>query len=632
MNPSRSKEERYRVILHSIGQNTEEEKERFCLQVSEHYGIPFDLMKRTVGRCPIIIKKDLPAKKAEMIAIAFQTFGATVSVERKRELLPIFLEFTSGRDSPLSLISSTFHKTAGGLWQILGRVENRSNDPVADLWVLIQLFDEWNELINFEEIPLPINPLPPLGSSPFKVLLEGEVPIKRVTITFKHASGVPLPALDLRDRREWIPIEWAGMQNRDFSPPPRAFPQEVLDLSESHHPMTPDRKGEGREREEAKKEEGRFTQEVELTSIEGAEDIQISQEEFTFPLMGETKSSEGEMPAGSLSEEGYRPEAIRSLMEDEIQEEELHLEDWQEGGQEAHRSTELPSSVSEPQVKQMKDETKREEWVQEEKPLPFSWIDSFRRTIETYQEKYPDPFSIWFDQIKSDAAFENRYHALLTLLIFARFHQTSPSESALSNTQKVFRFVLRKDFDPQEIPPLEGALFFPGEVWRDLFIRAVPKLQEVTEQILKKETWELSNLDRLIRIIPHMTSKNSRWAIRFIHDRFPDIALDLSTMDIEVNEAIYRVASRLGVVHPLFDYYQGKHSIGDQKLQSFSREVYPDDPVKIEEPLSRLGGDGEGGCCFPKDPQCPNCPFEPFCPKRFLEINPSEKGMMVSSH
>jgi hypothetical protein len=179
---------------------------------------------------------------------------------------------------------------------------------------------------------------------------------------------------------------------------------------------------------------------------------------------------------------------------------------------------------------------------------------------------------------------------------------------------------------------MEGTLFFSGEAWRDLYFRAIPKLREVSHRILEKNEWDPSELDRLIRIIPHMTDRNSRRAIRSIRERIPGINVKFLNMDIDISEGLYRVASRLGIVNPLFDYYQGKNSMGNLKLQSFAKTAFPDDPGKIEEPMTRLGGkEEEGGHCFPTGPQCRHCPFEGFCPKLFPGLNPAEKGMIIQS-
>lgn len=626
MNPSPFKEETYRVVLKALKGNTEEEKTQFCHQVSERYGIPQDLLKRIVDRCPIVIRKDLSFKKAEMISRAFQSYGASVTVEKRRDLFPIFLEFTPQDPNVLSLQSSHLYKTAGGMWQVLGRVKNRSEALLTDLWVMIQLFDDGEELLSYEESPLPINPLPPKESSPFRVFVEGNLPIKKITIAFKNASGTPIPTLDERDRREWVPVEGSKLERRDMTLSIQEETRTTSPHAEGTLVMVPERKEEWLEKGEQK---GALDQ----LQIPEVEDLKIDHEELASQLIDETQSSPDEEKTAPLALEGdQRSEALPSAIEGIHQEEEeLHLEDWQE-----NKEDPLPSSESFLPPFQatdlgMEEQAKDETTVQEEKGTSFPWIDSFRKAIELELGRVPDSFLLWFHQVQQEGGFESRYHALFTLLVYARFNQTPSPENALSNTQKVYRLSHQKDFSVQDIPSLEGVLFFPGEVWRDLFIRAVPKLQEVSEQILNKRNWELTDLDRLIRIIPHMTAQNSRWAIRTLHAWFPEVAIDLSTLNVEVNGAIYRILSRLGVLNPLFDYWQGKSSMGDKKIQAFVREVFPEDPVKVEEPLNRLGHEGEEGVCFPKDPQCSHCPFESFCPKLYLGFDPSEKGMTARS-
>lgn len=624
MNTFPFKEETYRVILKALKANTEEEKIHFCQQVSERYGIPIELLKRMVDRCPIVIRKDLSLKKAEMLALAFQSYGASVTIEKRRATPPIFLEFTPKDPNLLSLQSTYLHKTTGGMWQVLGRVKNRSTAFIEDLWVMIQFFDVGDELLLYEESPLPINPLSPSESSPFKVFVEGNLPIQKITIAFKNASGAPISTIDERDHREWVPVELDRLETKDIPFSRHGEAQVPSPLSERTFVDVPEKKEEWLE-------EGEEKEELEQARLPEVEDLKIDQEELASHLIGQTKlSSDEEKPIEETLGESQHSEVLHTSIGTTLQEEEeLHLDDWQKNEEEALQSSESFSPSSEDTAQGIEEKAEDAGKDQEEKPISYPWMDLLRKAIELEQERVPDPFILWFDKVQQEGGFESRYHALCTLLIYARFHQTPPSDNALSNTQKVYRLSHRKDFSSHEIPALDGALFFPGEVWRDLFIRAIPKLQEVSEQILNKKDWELTELDRLIRIIPHMTAQNSRWTLRVLHARFPEIGIDLSTMGIEVNEAIYRVLSRLGVLHPLFDYYQGKHSIGDRKIQAFAQAVYSDDPVKIEEPLTRLGNEGERGLCLPEDPQCPSCPFESFCPKLYLGFNPSEKGMLA---
>ncbi len=207
MNKIVFEEGRYRVLLIGVGENSKEEKDSFCHNLSKNYSIPLPLLKKIVDRCPIILKKNLSLKKAEILAKTLKSFGATVSVEERRNFPPIFLEFQELVPHQLALESSYLQKALKGTWSIIGRIKNISDEMLSDTWALIQLFDVFEEFINFEETPLTINPLPPGEVSPFKVVFEGNVTVKRISIAFKNASGQPIPAVDKRKKREWIEVE-----------------------------------------------------------------------------------------------------------------------------------------------------------------------------------------------------------------------------------------------------------------------------------------------------------------------------------------------------------------------------------------------------------------------------------------
>ena len=164
------KEGSYRVILIGIGENTEEEKESFCNKFSEDYSVSFSHLKKIIDRCPIVFKKNLSLKKAEMLAKTLKSFGATVSIEEKEGSSLIFLEFQKMVPHQVALESAHLRKTPGGAWNVIGRIKNISGESLDDMWVLIQLFDDFEDFLTFEEIPIPINPLPAGESSPFKVV------------------------------------------------------------------------------------------------------------------------------------------------------------------------------------------------------------------------------------------------------------------------------------------------------------------------------------------------------------------------------------------------------------------------------------------------------------------------------
>lgn len=560
---------KYRVILLRIGTDTEEERTRFCREVSERYGIPLGLMTKISDRCPIVVKKDLSLQKARVLAKALKTAGASVSVEKGRVFspVPIVLEWTGGEGDCLELTSASLQQSPGGVWRMVGRVKNVSGQALEDLWVLAQLFDSFDELLTFEESPLSLNPLPAGMISPFKVIFERDLPAGRLSISFKTASGNLLPAADKRDNREWVEVEVSPI---------------LLAKGE----------GSGKEGTEKVPDEGLEPEEPRTISCDGRrekEEIHSVQESVEiFP---------GEM---DLSLQGQEGEEIETV-----------------SGENSGPSAAQERVSIEPFPAGIENESGDFR--------AYPWMDEFRKAIEIYHQTNPDPFISWFETLKKEERFENPFHSLLTVLIYARFNQPNPSETALENVQRVYIPSLRKDLRLEDIPPLLGTAFFTDETWTDLYARAIPKLKEVAGRILEERRWDALDLERLIRIIPHMTDRNSRWAIHFIHERIPDVTIKVSEMDVEVSEGLYRVASRLGVVNPIFDYYQGAHSAADRKIQSFARSAFPEWPGMIEEPMRRLGVEEEGGLCLPAGPLCEHCPFQTFCAKRFVDFDPSEK-------
>jgi hypothetical protein len=263
-----------------------------------------------------------------------------------------------------------------------------------------------------------------------------------------------------------------------------------------------------------------------------------------------------------------------------------------------------------------------------EEPSPTSWIEQFRNSLGVYYEKPRGIFSTWFESQRKGDGFNDSFHSLLTILVHARFDHMSHSEKALENTQRVYRLSVQPNLQLEQIPPLESTQFFPAEDWRVLFHRAAIKLRQVANDILETKQWEALNLMRLIQIIPHMSNPSSRIAVRWIHELIPDIiTIDFSNASVSIGESLYRVASRLGIVDPDCDFYQGENSIGDLKIQSFAKAISPQDPLKIEEPMTWVGTKEEGGHCFPIQPRCKGCLFETFCPRLHSDFNPSEKGM-----
>ena len=86
-------EGRFRVLLIGVGNNSEEEKDSFCQNISKGYRIPFADARKIVDRCPVILKKNLSLRKAELIAKAFTSCGGLVSIEEKGQIPRVSLEF-----------------------------------------------------------------------------------------------------------------------------------------------------------------------------------------------------------------------------------------------------------------------------------------------------------------------------------------------------------------------------------------------------------------------------------------------------------------------------------------------------------------------------------------------------------
>ena len=613
---------RYRVLFIGIGDNTQAGKESFCYNVCENFNISFPILKKIVDRSPIVLKKNLTLEKAGALAKTLKSFGATVSVEEQRDSAPIFLEFEGSEPQGVALEAAFLRKVESGAWNVIGRVKNVSEESLNSTWVLIQLFDD-EEFLAFEEVPIAINPLLPGEASPFKVAFEGDLPIKRVSLAFKNSSGHPLSAADRRKQKDWVRVEIGD----EFKTADKTESQsiDIAGVSEeiSHNPYS--------------ETPGDYSQPFELLTLS------LSIEDALHATMPEPLFESGDSPFGidqGENEKGEHEGALQndepsqsitsSPLEERVEKEEMVLLGWTPPSTQSQDiPSESPSDASaredtSPSIEDAS-ETSGEGETQ---PSPLPWMEAFRNAIDSYYQKPRGIFCTWFRTERDQEGFINSLHSLLTILVYARFDQMNHSEKALENVQRVFQLSIQPDLQLEQIPPLEGTEFFSAEDWRVFFHRAIPKLQEVSKTIFEKGQWGALDLERLIQLIPHMSHKNGRMAVRWAYELIPDIiTIDFSNHPISVDESLYRVASRLGVVDPDGEFYQGENSTGDLKIQSFGKMVFPQDPLKIEEPMTWVGRREEGGHCFPTQPRCTGCLFETFCPKLHLQSNPSEKGM-----
>jgi hypothetical protein len=694
-------EGRYRVLLLGVGDNTEEERNSFCRKISEIYGIPFPLLEKITQRCPTILKKNLTLDKAVTLAKTLKSFGALISVEERRNSSAVSLEFQHGEPHGLALESSYLRRAPSGVWNVIGRVRNISEKSLSDTWVLTQIFDDEEEILSFEEVSIPINPLPSKEASPFKVFFEEGLPVKRVSLTFKNASGTAVPAVDRRERKEWVEVKWEiddeeddlssssflsmeAMERVSVSPPnpPVVEPSQVSEpllpppLAEEPLPKVSEEETKIPEEELPSnnlppifkdvfpKSESKPAGSVEVQmSLPMTEDIQkmmslaegkasinnaptpeeeMRAEEAPEPIARdedltlnfEMIEPQEQKIEGTTPGEGTALSVSASLLEKE--ENKKNLGDLMNAELSAGQRREMfqegrfDVSIFEEASKLLEEISKEPVKREKEEPPPIPWIQDFRNAVEKYYQKNRDPFPSWFSSCRHSERLDP-YRSALTILTYARFNQKNQSEKALENTQKVFTLLHESNLSLEQIPSLEGTPFFTGENWRELFHRAIPKLQQVANHIIEKKQWNGPELERLIQIIPHMSDRNSRLAIRWIHELIPEeIHIDGSTISLSVGESLYRVGARLGVVDPHFDAVPGKNSIGDLKIQAFARITFPQFPWKIEEPMTWLGigtEEGGGGYCLPTQPQCEGCLFEAFCPKLYTDFNPSEKGM-----
>jgi hypothetical protein len=644
-------EGRYRVLLIGIGDHTEEKRESFCKNISEIYGISFPLLKKIVDHCPTVLKKNLSFRKAEALAKRLHSFGAVVSVEEKRDSSAVSLEFQEMTPLRVALDSSYLRRTPSGSWNVIGRAKNISEESLNDIWVLIQLFDAFDEFLTFEEVPMPVNPLPPGEASPFKAVFEGDLPIKRVSIAFKNSSGSPLPAVDRRERREWVQVRLEIKEEEEEDFPSSFMPEEDSNGAQSVHGIRPSEEisqppqagfpypsVEETQLKEEKAEEKVVRNNVQLTPKDNPSGMTLGllEKSFDLPLeILEENETQEKQEVESLPEYELPPMLMPAASEKGEAEEgkanTLDLGSPPITREKIFPETRIDLSIFEEATKLLEEISAKAGEKAKVEPPPFSWIEDFRNSVETYHQNNRDIFSSWFEAQHKKEGFAHPLHSVVTILVHARFNQKNQSEKALENTQRVFKLILQPSLQLEQIPLLEGTPFFSGENWRDLFHRAIPKLQQVANNIIEKKRWNASDLERLIQIIPHMSDRNSRMAIRWIHELIPDvIEIDFSNTPISVGESLYRVGSRLGVVDPHFDYYQGKNSIGDLKIQAFAKAAYPQNPLKIEEPTTWVGmmkEEGGGGYCLPTQPHCEGCLFEAFCPRLYFDFNPSEKGM-----
>lgn len=492
-------------------------------------------------------------------------------------------------------------------------------------------------------MPLILNPLPPGEVSPFKAIFERDLSLHKVSVGFKTSSGSPLGTLDKRPGPEWRKIRWEdgneAVLSIDLSKRPHPIevkkpPEEVRIENLAGDPgLLPCLKeeGPGGMEDEApggmEEPSGAAQKEIEVIQGNVSFDVAMIQEDrqLQVRLVAESERVESAGAKEPARDEMPPPPAPPSA-------EATALAGEEEKGlvREAFDQP-APSPVI---LSALKEDSRSTDAIpettdREEKEIPlFPWIGEFGDSIETYYRGHPDPFIQWYRSRQSENAFRDDSHSLVTLLAHARFDQRDVTAKALENTDRIFQLLARPQVVLEDIPALEGTLFFSQDQWRDLFFRALPKLQQISQNVLAHGKGEALEIERMIQVIPHMSERMSRKAVRWMGELMGrTMTIDFSNRPVSVDRNLYRVASRLGVVDPHFDIYLGRNSMGDSKIQAFAKAAFPQDPSKIETPMTWIGGDRAGGHCLPSQPICGTCPFGRFCQKLCLHFDPPEKGM-----
>ena len=634
MQQQNQREENYQVLLTGIEDETEERKELFWRSVSERYHLSLASLREIMNRSPVVLARSLSLNEARHLAESLRPLGALVSIDKRNDIATMSLEFQETDSALIALEASSLRKTQSETWSVTGRVRNISTETLHDVWVLIQLFGSQGDFLTFEEVPLPINPLPPHSSSPFKAIFEGSLTVKGVAIVFKNSGGKPLPSTDHRK-----PLADESSVRVDlketFSSVVSAKENERRMVEEQPSPMNPgaeqERGVEEPPKDQKSSDESVTEEEVILSKMDGPEDESPaeSNEEYTgVPLSSSSSSilAKADVEMIDVVFPELKPPAECSGGNG--QEIPLHTPVLEEASQLLKEITE--SKVQETEEKQIEEESSSQ--LKESLPT-FPYFEEFRHSVESYYKMHPDHFVKWMETLEREEEGQGALRCLVTLLVHTRFNQMTKPEKAFENTRKVTHLILQPNVSYDEIPSLEGTRSFSGDHWKLLFHRALPRIQSIAQEIVGKKQWNARALEQLIQIIPHMSPETSRRAVRWIQQlRIEGIDIDFSKASILLGGALYRVAARLGVVDPQFDYYEGPNSMGDVKIQAFARTAFPEDPLRVEEPMNWLGmGTPEdGGACTPTYPRCEGCLFSGFCPKHYLHLDPSEKGMRIS--
>jgi hypothetical protein len=265
------------------------------------------------------------------------------------------------------------------------------------------------------------------------------------------------------------------------------------------------------------------------------------------------------------------------------------------------------------------------------------WFEQFRKVILAYNEKrQPDPFMRWFKEKEGQGFFADDKEKVLTVLIDARFDQMTTAEKALANTKTVVQAgCLKRRVNTATFPVLIPRQYMTPEKWTKSFILALPCLKAISSRIVAQKAWKADELCSLMLHeikTPYLGVKTTRLAIRWLYELLPALDIDMDSYEIPIDRLVYRVSCRLGLIDPNVDKYSGQGSDADVKIQTLVKHLLPGRQWIFDEPLWSTGRKPvNGGHCYPVNPSCGRCIFETICPRKFLDFDPAEIGMVTGT-
>ena len=265
------------------------------------------------------------------------------------------------------------------------------------------------------------------------------------------------------------------------------------------------------------------------------------------------------------------------------------------------------------------------------------WLEQFRNIILAYNKKrQPDPFMRWFRDKEVQGFFADDVQKVLAVLVDARFDQMTTAEKALANTKMVVQAgCLKGAVRLKTLPVLIPRQYLSPEAWTESFVSALPNLQTIALRIVAQKNWRAFKLCDLMLCeikTPYLGIKTTRLAIRWLYELLPFLSIDMESYEIPIDRLVYRVSCRLGLLDPNTDKYSGQGSNADVKLQTLVKRLLPGKQWIFDEPLWSTGRKAvNGGHCYPVNPSCGGCIFEAICPRKFLDFDPAEIGMVTGN-